>query len=113
MIFNRFYEHLEIPKQRLHFNEFMINFHDFRFKNNENSIVSFAEKRLGHKRRPFRVIFIDVMTQKVSYFPLVPKVGWAVLKIRYNTFSIETFSFLVMHSFMTREVYRDLMIECM
>ena len=54
-----------------------------------------------------------VMTQKVSYFPLVPKVGWAALKIRYNTFSIETFSFLVMHSFMTREVYRDLMIECM
>ena len=29
MLLNFFYDHLNIPKQRLHFNEFMINFHDF------------------------------------------------------------------------------------
>tara|TARA_X000001036_G_scaffold384515_1_gene378527 strand:- start:125 stop:1174 length:1050 start_codon:yes stop_codon:yes gene_type:complete len=44
MIFNHFYEFLEIPKQRLHFNEFMIKFHDFRHKNKENSIFSFVKK---------------------------------------------------------------------
>ena len=32
MVFNYFYEFLDIPKQRLHFNEFMINFHDYRHK---------------------------------------------------------------------------------
>ena len=55
MIFNRFYEHLEIPKQRLHFNEFMINFHDFRFKNNENSIVSFVNKL----KKKTELIYLD------------------------------------------------------
>jgi len=44
MIFNYFYEFLEIPKHRRHFNEFMINFHDFRHKNKENSINSFVKE---------------------------------------------------------------------
>ena len=39
MIFNHFYEFLKIPKERLHFNKFMINFHDFRHRNKENSIL--------------------------------------------------------------------------
>jgi cell division protein ZapE len=29
MLLNFFYDNLDIPKQRLHFNEFMINFHDY------------------------------------------------------------------------------------
>ena len=33
MLLNFFYENLDIPKQRLHFNEFMISFHDFSKKN--------------------------------------------------------------------------------
>ncbi|MDC0126627.1 cell division protein ZapE, partial [Candidatus Pelagibacter sp.] len=33
MILNFFYENLKLTKQRLHFNEFMINFHDFVFQN--------------------------------------------------------------------------------
>ena len=32
MILNFFYENLKFKKQRLHFNEFMISFHDFVFK---------------------------------------------------------------------------------
>ena len=44
MILNHFYEFLEIPKKRLHFNEFMINFHDFRHENKESSILSFVKK---------------------------------------------------------------------
>ena len=32
MILNFFYENLDYTKQRLHFNEFMISFHDFVFK---------------------------------------------------------------------------------
>ena len=44
MILNHFYEFLEIPKRRLHFNEFMINFHDFRHENKESSILSFVKE---------------------------------------------------------------------
>ena len=50
MILNYFYKSLNISKQRLHFNEFMINFHDFRHNNKKNSIVSFVKdlKKKSH-----------------------------------------------------------------
>ena len=44
MIFNYFYDYINIPKQRSHFNEFMIEFHDFRHQNKENSITKFVKK---------------------------------------------------------------------
>ena len=43
MIFNHYYKFINIAKQRLHFNEFMINFHDYRHKNKKNSITSFVQ----------------------------------------------------------------------
>ena len=36
MILNFFYENLKFTKQRLHFNEFMISFHDFVFQNKKD-----------------------------------------------------------------------------
>ena len=44
MILNFFYNYLNCSKQRLHFNEFMINFHDFIFTNKvkENGINNFV-----------------------------------------------------------------------
>ena len=48
MLLNFFYDNLNIPKQRLHFNEFMISFHDFTHKrkeiNKSSSIQSFVKK---------------------------------------------------------------------
>jgi len=48
MLLNFFYDSLDIPKQRLHFNEFMISFHDFTHNRKEidkgNSIKSFVHK---------------------------------------------------------------------
>jgi cell division protein ZapE len=48
MLLNFFYKNLDIPKQRLHFNEFMISFHDFVHKRKEidksNTIKSFVKK---------------------------------------------------------------------
>ncbi len=43
MIFNHFYNYLKIPKLRLHFNEFMINFHNFRHLNKDKSIASYVD----------------------------------------------------------------------
>jgi cell division protein ZapE len=50
MILNYFYKSLKISKQRFHFNEFMINFHDFRHNNKKNSILSFVKdlKKKSH-----------------------------------------------------------------
>ena len=36
MILNFFFENLKFTKQRLHFNEFMISFHDFVFQNKKD-----------------------------------------------------------------------------
>ena len=48
MILNFFYESLKSKKKRLHFNEFMISFHDFVFQNKkdkkENIIDKFVNK---------------------------------------------------------------------
>jgi cell division protein ZapE len=44
MILNFFYGNFKIPKQRIHFNEFMISFHDFKFKNKENKKENIIDK---------------------------------------------------------------------
>ena len=54
MIFNFFYNYINLPKQRSHFNEFMINFHDFRHQNKENSITKFVKKLKKNK-----LIYLD------------------------------------------------------
>jgi len=47
MLLNFFFDHLKIPKKRMHFNEFMISFHDFRHDQKvigkDNSINSFVK----------------------------------------------------------------------
>ena len=52
MILNLFFNEIKENKLRLHFNEFMVNFHDFIFqnKNDENGLVSFV-KNLKKKNR--------------------------------------------------------------
>ena len=54
MILNHFYDFLNIPKERFHFNEFMINFHDFRHQYKKNSILKFVEKLKKNK-----LIYLD------------------------------------------------------
>jgi cell division protein ZapE len=56
MIANFIYDQVSIKKTRLHFNEFMINFHDFRHHNkNDNSIITFV-KNLKVK---YDLIYLD------------------------------------------------------
>ena len=44
MILDLFYKFIDIPKKRMHFNQFMINFHDYRHMNNNDSIYSYAQQ---------------------------------------------------------------------
>ncbi|MDC0901447.1 cell division protein ZapE [Candidatus Pelagibacter sp.] len=55
MILNFFYENLKLTKQRIHFNEFMISFHDFKFKNKENIIDKFVKKL----KKNYELIYLD------------------------------------------------------
>lgn len=54
MIIDFFFRCIEIPKIRLHFNQFMIDFHDFRYKNKNNSIKSYVKKLKKNK-----LIYLD------------------------------------------------------
>ena len=57
MILNFFFNVLEKKKLRLHFNEFMINFHNFIFKNrNKESGLNNFVKDLGKKTEIFILI---------------------------------------------------------
>ena len=57
MILNFFFEKIKIKKLRLHFNEFMINFHDFKFKNEnkENIIKNFV----NDLKKKFNLLYFD------------------------------------------------------
>ena len=56
MILNFIYDQLKIEKKRLHFNEFMISFHDFRHnKEDDNSIHSFVK----NLKKKYELIYLD------------------------------------------------------
>ena len=56
MILNFFYENLKLKKQRLHFNEFMINFHDFAFQNKKESVI---DKFVNQIKKRYKLIYLD------------------------------------------------------
>ena len=56
MLLNFVYDRLEIKKHRQHFNEFMINFHDFRHeKKDDNTIKTFVKKI----KEKYDLIYLD------------------------------------------------------
>ncbi len=56
MLLDFAYDRLEIRKHRQHFNEFMINFHDFRHKKKDNNSLTAFVKNLKKK---FDLIYLD------------------------------------------------------
>ena len=56
MLLNFVYNSLTIKKYRVHFNEFMISFHDFRHKKKDNNTISSFVKKL---KRKYDLIYLD------------------------------------------------------
>ena len=59
MILNFFYEHLKHTKERLHFNEFMINFHDFVFRNKKDKKENIIDKFVNKIKKKYELIYLD------------------------------------------------------
>ena len=59
MILNFFFENFELTKQRLHFNEFMINFHDFIFNNKSNDKENSIDKFVSQLKKNYKLIYFD------------------------------------------------------
>ena len=56
MLLDFVYDKLEIKKHRQHFNEFMINFHDYRHKKKDNNTISAFVKNL---KKNYDFIYLD------------------------------------------------------
>ena len=56
MLLNFVYDRLEIKKKRQHFNEFMINFHDFRHEKKDDSTIKTFVKKIKEK---YDLIYLD------------------------------------------------------
>jgi cell division protein ZapE len=59
MILNFFYENLKFTKQRLHFNQFMINFHDFVFQNKKDKKENVIDKFVNKIKKKYELIYLD------------------------------------------------------
>ena len=59
MILNFFYENLRFTKQRLHFNEFMISFHDFVFQNKKDKKENIIDKFVNKIKKKYELIYLD------------------------------------------------------
>jgi cell division protein ZapE len=59
MILNFFYENLRATKHRLHFNEFMISFHDFVFQNKKDKKVGVIDKFVNKIKKKYELIYLD------------------------------------------------------
>ena len=59
MILNFFYENFNQPKHRLHFNEFMISFHEFLFQNKNSKKGNTIDRFVIRLKRKYRLIYFD------------------------------------------------------
>ena len=59
MVLNFFYENLKSTKKRLHFNEFMISFHDFVFQNKKDKKENVVDKFVNKIKKKYKLIYLD------------------------------------------------------
>jgi len=59
MILNFFYKNFNQNKQRLHFNEFMIEFHDFIFQNKNSKKENIIDKFVNSLKKKYKLIYFD------------------------------------------------------
>ena len=59
MILNFFFENLKFTKQRLHFNEFMISFHEFVFQNKKDKKSNIIDKFVKKIKKKYNLIYLD------------------------------------------------------
>ena len=59
MILDFFYRNFNHSKQRLHFNEFMISFHDFVFQNKNDKKYNIIDKFVNKLKNKYKLIYFD------------------------------------------------------
>ena len=100
MLLNFFFDNLEISKQRMHFNEFMITFHEFRhayqFKGKNNSIEAFVQKL----KEKSNLIYLDE-------FQVTNIVDAMILGQLFKTIFKENIKILITSNTKIENLYKD------
>tara|TARA_B110000285_G_C15001859_1_gene551841 strand:- start:18 stop:1073 length:1056 start_codon:yes stop_codon:yes gene_type:complete len=100
MLLNFFFDHLKVPKQRMHFNEFMISFHDFRhdyrLQERDSSIKSFVKKL----KEKIDLIYLDE-------FQITNIVDAMILGKLFETIFKENIKILITSNIKIKNLYKD------
>ena len=97
MIANHIYEKLNIKKNKVHFNEFMINFHDFRHKKKDgNTITQFVQ----NLKRNSDFIFLDE-------FQVTNIVDAMILGKLFEIIFLENIKILITTNTKLKDLYKD------
>ena len=100
MLLNFFFAHLNIPKKRMHFNEFMISFHDFRhsykLQGKDNSIEAFVQKL----KKNVDLIYLDE-------FQVTNIVDAMILGKLFETIFKENIKILITSNIKIKDLYSD------
>ena len=99
MILDFFYNSLDIPKKRMHFNEFMVYFHDYRHnkkkENKENSILGFVKELKKNQ-----LIYLDE-------FQVTNIVDAMILGKLFETIFNENIKLLISTNIKIDDLYKD------
>jgi len=100
MLLDFFFDHLKAPKKRMHFNEFMIDFHDFRhdykLQGRDNSIESFVKKL----KKNISLIYLDE-------FQVTNIVDAMILGKLFETIFKENIKILITSNIKIEDLYKD------
>ena len=100
MLLNFFFDLLNIPKQRMHFNEFMINFHNFRhdcqLKGKKNPIENFVK----NLKKKVDLIYLDE-------FQITNIVDAMILRKLFETIFNENIKVLITSNIKIEDSYKD------
>ena len=100
MILNFFFDQLALPKQRMHFNEFMINFHNFRhnskLQKKDNSIRAFVK----NLKKNIDIVYLDE-------FQVTNIVDAMILGKLFETIFEENIKVLISSNIKIQDLYKD------
>ena len=98
MILNFFYNNLDIPKKKFHFNEFMIDFHNFRhkYKDQNNTI----EKFVKDLKKNCELIYFDE-------FQITNIVDAMILGKLFETIFKEKIKIIISSNIKIKNLYKD------
>ena len=96
MLLNFFYDNFKFKKKKFHFNEFMINFHNFAHKNKKDSIESFVKEL----KKKYELLYFDE-------FQVTNIVDAMILGKLFENIFKENIKIIISSNIKIKDLYKD------